>query len=472
MAASYTITPEMIRNLMSELNRRKLNLHSVLISVDGEIKYEEYRAPFNVDYNHRMYSVTKSYVAIAIGCLKDEGKLKLDDPIIKYFPDKLPEVVPEEMQKQTIRNMLMMNTCYTGFTWFLPGVVDRTAFYFAQKPTHPAGTLFHYDSTGSYVLGALVERLSGMKLIDYMKLKFLNELGGFEDAEILETADGVAWGDSALLCTTRAMEHFARFVMQGGNWNGKQLVDPEYMKEATSCQITNAENGCSLYNTYGYGYQIWMGEQGSYGFHGMGGQQVIIMPDKKLIFVCTGDNQYNMRYDDTLYDIVFRTLAPTNKKYESPSDMMVEEGVYTSDFADKINGVWYACKPNRQGITRFRFTFSGDEGVFEYVNAQGEKKLPFGFGHNVFGSFPQKGYSDQRGNVHDETSPFMLKCAVSACWREPQKLFLRVQIIDRYFGGTMMTFGFRDENTVGVVMHKVAEDFLQEYDGVFGAYRE
>ena len=460
-----------IQSLMNNLNRRQINLHSVLITRDGETLYEEYRAPYGPETPHRMYSVTKSFVAMAIGCLRDEGKLCLDDPIIKFFPDKLPEVVPEEMRKQTIRNMLMMSTCLSGVNWFLPGVTDRTRHYFAQTPTHPTGTLFDYDSTGSYVLGALAERLSGMKLLDYMRARFLDEIGGFENAEILETPDGTAWGDSALLCTPRALERFARFVMQDGRWNGKQLIDPEYVREARSLRITNRQNGARLYNTWGYGYQIWLTEQGGFSFHGMGGQHAICLPEQKLVFVCTGDNQYNNMYAEILYDEVFRALSPDAREYPSGSGLFTADGAETSDFAAEIDGAWFACKPNRMNIRRFRFVFEGSEGAFEYENAQGFKRLPFGLGHNVFGKFPQRGYSDQRGNVHDETSLFLYDCAVSGGWIEPKKLFLRVQIIDRYFGSTMMTFGFLDRNTVGVRMEKVAEDFLTEYYGWIGASR-
>ena len=470
---TYNLTKEMIQGLMSELNRKRINLHSVLITVDGETKYEEYRAPFAPEKNHRMYSVTKSFVSMAIGCLLDEGKLSLDDPIVRYFPDKLPKEVPEEMQTQTVRNMLMMNTCLADVLyWFRPEITDRTRLYFSYEPNHPAGTQFWYDSNGSYILGVLVERLSGMKLLDYMRLKFLDAIGGFESAEILETPDGTPWADSGMLCTTRALERFARFVMQGGTWEGKQLISEAYVREATSLLITNCQNGVEAYDTQGYGYQIWHTKQGGFFFYGMGGQYAICLPDKKLIFACTGDNQISHLYGDIIFDAFFRWLSPDETVTESPTEMCVQEGPVSSPFAEKIDGQWFECKPNDAGWTKFRIVFGEDGGTLEYVNAQGPKQLPFGLGKNAFGKFPQRGYSDQRGNVHDEASPFLYDCAVSGAWIEDRKLFLRVQIIDRYFGTVMMTFGFRDERTAGVCLVKKAEDFLNEYEGWIAAYRK
>ena len=72
-----------IRKILNELSRREINCHSILITEKGKTLYEAYYAPFTADMPHRMYSVTKSFVAMAIGCLVDEGKLTLSD---KLFP--------------------------------------------------------------------------------------------------------------------------------------------------------------------------------------------------------------------------------------------------------------------------------------------------------------------------------------------------------------------------------------------------
>ena len=213
-----------------------------------------------------------------------------------------------------------------------------------------------------------------------------------------------------------------------------------------------------------------MTEQGGFSFQGMGGQQVICIPDKKLIFVCTGDNQFNAMAGEILYDAVFDHLSPDEKVYRSPAHCMVQDGMKETALTKEISGKWFACNPNPSGITKFRLTFDGDEGVFEYENAQGEKKLPFGIGKNVFGKFPQRGYSNGRGNVHDENDPFLLGCAASAAWVDEKTLMLFTQIIDRYFGTLIMTFGFRGKDVCGFRMVKNAEDFLQEYNGTLFAY--
>jgi len=254
--------------------------------------------------------------------------------------------------------------------------------------------------------------------------------------------------------------------MDGGRWQGEQLISEDYVRAATRMQTTNDLDSNIRYNTYGYGYQIWMGEQDTFSFHGMGGQFAICSPKKDFIFVCTGDNQFNATAAETIFRAVFDHLIPDEPDdSETVFELPVAHGAAESDFAQEINGRTFACDENPMGVKWFRLEFDGGEGCFVYENAQGEKRLPFGMQRNRFGKFPQYGYSDDRGNVHDESSPFLYDCAVSAGWVEPKKLQIRVQIIDRYFGSLIISFGFRDANVVAVNMAKVAEDFLCEYDG-------
>ena len=118
---------------------------------------------------------------------------------------------------------------------------------------------------------------------------------------------------------------------------------------------------------------------------------------------------------------------------------------------------------NRMGITEFSLKFENDGGKLCYTNAQGYKELPFGINRNVFGKFPQLGYSDGVGGVYTNNG-FMYEDAVSATWLDDYKLMIYVQIIDRYLGNCNMTFAFNGDK-VTVVMRKTAEDFLHEYHG-------
>lgn len=481
------ITPEQagisskhVADFISFCERRSITMHSVLMIKGNSIFSENYWAPFHKDFCHRMYSQTKSYVGVAIGLLEEEGKLNLDDPMAKYFPERIDRELPEYLAKQTIREMLTMTTCGKGGRWFTAGDPDRTHLYFATwDGSRPAGTYFDYDSPGSQVLCSLVEKLSGKSLFDYLDEKIFRELGTFKTATILKTPCGDSWGDSALVCTPRDMASFARFVMNYGTWNGKRLMNEEYLRKATTKQVGNHRTGFDLYESHGYGYQIWMTERNGFSFNGMGGQYTICVPDKDFIFVCTGDNQGYPNFSQVLFSAVFdmivnnledkpleensaayKTLCETSKNLK----LRAMKGDLSSPYTEKINGREFVCNSNPMGITKFAFHFFEDSPCeFRYTNAQGDKTLYFKMGENHFGKFPQFGYSNEVGGQRT-TDGFLYNCAASAAWDDPSKLMLYVQVVDRYFGTLYMLFAFKGDE-VAVNMVKTAEDFFGEYQG-------
>ena len=139
-----------------------------------------------------------------------------------------------------------------------------------------------------------------------------------------------------------------------------------------------------------------------------------------------------------------------------------------SPFQKELSGKVYICDKSPTGITKFSFEFENNEGKLHYTNAQGDKTLNFGLGKNVFGKFPQFGYSDIHTGLPSENLDFMYDCAASAAWGEEKKLLLRVQIIDTFLGNMFAVFSFKDEIAT-VTMKKNAEAFLDEYQGEFTA---
>lgn len=478
MNQKYT---EAIGRFMHTLDRHELTLHSMLIWYRGELLFERYWAPYTRERPHRMYSITKTFISAGIGALLGEGKISLQDPIIKYFPDKLPDPVPKELQEMTIENMLRMQTCFYDIgNWFKPWVTDRTAYYFHCPVSKPAGTVFDYDSTGSYVLGALIERLSGKPLLEYLKEKFLNRIGGFENAEMLETPDGTAWGDSGLLCTSRDLLQFAKLVMNKGCWEGEQLLPRDYMENAVRPLVDTNIEFYVKYNTKGYGYKFWTTERNGFSMNGACNQHAICVPEKDFIVVCTGDcASKDSRTTDIYFRAVFEDLLDglegrEQESYPLPGENLAIEslrmGEKQSPMEARLQDAVFACKENPMGIERMSLHFEEEKVVLKYKNAQGDKELAFGRKENIFQKFPQLGYSNQRGNVHELTG-FMYDCACSCAWWDEQTLKLRVQLTDRYCGQLHVTMVFRDENTMGLRMFKKAEDCLREYEGVLGAYR-
>jgi len=479
------ISSKNVLEFIEVLEKSCAGTHGILMMKGNQIFEEGYYAPFHQDYCHRMYSQTKSFVGIAIGLLAEEGKLNIEDRMIDYFPDKIDSPVHPWLQRQTIREMLMMTTVGEPAWWFGAGEPDRVHLYLNRdKVKRPSGTMWEYDSAGSQVLAALVERLSGKSLLTYLKENLFDTMGTFQTAEILKTPNGDSWGDSAMICTLRDMASFGRLLMQKGNWEGKQLINEEYVKQATAKQVDNSNGPWGSVYRKGYGYQIWLIENG-FSFVGMGNQLTLCLPEKDLLFTIYSDDQGAEDRRAIIGRAFLSLIAEKISKDSLPEDqeafdklqeknnnlrLFALSGEKHSSLETEIAGKTYYCEENPLGMKEFAFSFEKECGTFAYENEQGKKEIRFGLNKNEFGYFPQLGYSDEYGAV-PTTNGFMYKDAVSACWTQPNRLNMYIQIIDRYFGNCVVTFSFREDD-VYCTFQKTAEAFLNEYNGTFLAHKK
>lgn len=340
------------------------------------------------------------------------------------------------------------------------------------------GTLFWYDTRGSSVLGAAVENVTGMSLMEYLNEKLFKKIGVSDESYCLKTPGGWSWGESGMILTPRDMLKIALFTMRLGKWNGEQILNEDYLRDATSNLISTDRSGVFGESNYGYGYLIWRQQQNSFFFNGMGSQFSICVPDKDLVFIYNADTQGNNIAKsviiDSFYDIVVDSMSEEPMpESENDYDEMKEycdslvlhhcKGDTHNAIVDKINNKTYIMRSNPMGITKLSFSFEGNVGKLNYTNAQGDKTLTFGMGYNEFGLFPQEGYSHEVIAV--EAPGHYYKCAASAEWQVSQKLHIAVQVIDEYFGRLDMFFDFKDETAFTVYMAKTAENFMKEYEG-------
>lgn len=270
-------------------------------------------------------------------------------------------------------------------------------------------------------------------------------------------------------------------LMHKGKWNGEEILSEEFVTDATSKLIDNNVCGINSWNTQGYGYQIWQTYDRSFLLYGMGCQFAVGVPDKDIIMIYNGDNQGIVNAEkevlENFFNMIVRrvdseTVEGTGynelMEYAKTLKLHTVSGKKHTQMADKINNVTYKMTENPMGITKMRFSINGDKGVLYYTNEQGDKELPFGMCENEFAIFPQKGYSDEVGS---KPSDKMYKCATSAAWVSESQLFMKVQVIDTYFGVLHMSVGFIDDK-IGVYMENTAEAFLNEYAGFAGGEME
>lgn len=471
---SLGIPAAAILNFIARIERDGINMHGFLLLRKGQIAAEGYWAPYSRESMHRMYSISKSFVSLAIGLMVDEGKLKLSDRAAAFFEEVVPENLHPYIAQTTIRDLLMMATPHSG-TSYTRHDRDFAATFFQKTPSHPPGTVFSYDTAATVILNTIVERISGVPFLEYMRDKVLDPIGFSKEAWCVKTPEGTSWGGSGVICTLRDMAKLAYVCMNQGRWGDAQLISEEYIREATSKQIDNSMTG-----NEGYGYQIWREKGNGFSFRGMGSQFAFCFPDQELLFACISNTQLMGPVASVLLNHAFReeifakikdhplsidqeANQALERKIESLS-IIPQQGSHSSSYMEKINGKWYQLYKNPMNITRLRFTFNGDEGVWEYENDSGLHQLSFGIGKKKAGVFPQTNYfGEQIGTEKGEG----YDCLVSGAWVEEHKFNLLVYITDDYLGTARMSFSFQ-EDEISVHMIKAAEWFLDEYTGFAG----
>ncbi|MFD0959077.1 serine hydrolase domain-containing protein [Paenibacillus chungangensis] len=474
---SFAASPEQlgvpssaILNFLKRIDREQICMHGFLMLRQGRIASEGYWAPYTEDSMHRMYSVSKSFVSLAVGLMIDEGKLRLDEKVARYFEDLIPEDLHPYLAESTVRDLLMMSTPHSS-TSYTRTDANFAKTFFLKKPSHPPGTLFSYDTAATVILNTIVERISGVPFLEYMRDRLLNPVGFTKEAWCIRTPEDTSWGGSGVICKLKDMAKLAYVCLNKGSWNGAQLISEDYICEATSKQIDN-----SLAGQYGYGYQIWIEQDSGFSFRGMGSQLALCYPQRELLFACISDTQgqadgeaaIRAAFREEIWAQIEDSPLPEDteayaklQNYIGNLQILPQRGERSSSYAQKIHGQWYILHNNPMGISRMRFMFNGDEGVWEYENASGAHRLAFGVGKNVDGPFPQNNYFGKQIGVIPGSC---YQCLASAAWVEEHKLNMLVYITDNYLGRFTASFAFED-NLISVHMLKTAEWFLDEYQG-------
>ena len=463
-----------IQKFLTRLENRGVAMHDALIMRHDTLVSETYWKPFDQKRFHRMFSTTKSFTSAAIGILIGDGKLQLNDRISDYFTDLLPGDLHPWTRQATIRDLLRMATSI-DITSHDDTTPDWAASFFHYPVSHIPGQIFRYDTSASSTLSILVERLSGMKMTEFLRERLFIPAGMSEDIRCILTNCGHDWGGSGLLCTPRDLMRFAQVCMRKGSWDGRQLIPEWYMTEATQKQIDNSMPNSVCDKKQGYGYQFWCLRRGAFATCGMGRQDAYCLPEKDLIVVLNADAQPIADAADSIYEAYWemvdsmsdQPLAPNPaaelslRAHSDSLALLCAKGATHSPTADRVSGLRYALSPNHLGFKNLSFTFKGNEGQLSYENATGAHTLGFGFGRQVMQPFPETHYYGEQigtpaGRGYD--------CFTSAAWCSENTLSLECRVVDIHVGTLYMQFAFT-ENTVTLYAIKYAEWFFQDYTG-------
>lgn len=404
---SVGISSKAIEHLLDKLESGFTEPHGLMIMVHGKICAEGWWSPYAPGIRHGLQSHTKTYAATAVGIAYTEGLLKLDDKVIDIFKDEAPANPSENLKKLTIHDVLRMGCGMDEMP--LPSK-NWIRDFLATPVNHVPGTTFMYNSTGSTLLGAIVRKVTGLGLHDYLKPRLFDKIGiDADNLRWLYMPDGMEIGGGGLFATTEDNLRLMKLYADGGVWNGERILAEDYVARATSLQNESATekrvNPEADDNFVGYGYQIWMCRpKGVYRADGAMGQFTIVVPDKDMIIAIT-ENASGAHWAQKSLDVIWEFLDevsgcdslaedtesstrlanrmgrlalpnPVFSPFSSNIDMIsgkeytVLEGKFVLDNPNMtfMNG----SKPT-SGISEFSLKFESDNCVLDYLQ-DGERK--------------------------------------------------------------------------------------------------
>jgi CubicO group peptidase (beta-lactamase class C family) len=288
-----------------------LEFHSAMILRNGKVVGEKWWGDNTPDKPHVMHSVSKSFTATAVGFAISEGLLKLDDKVISFFPDKLPNEVSPYLKNLKVSDLLTMSVGQAS-EGNVRTQTDWIKAFFEVPIVREPGTVFFYNSVATFMLSAIVQKVSGQKVFDYLTPRLFEPLN-IKDIHWEENPQGINTGGWGLYIKTEDMAKFGQLFLQMGKWNGKQILPVGWVEQASTAKIKSRPAGAPEDADYsnsewgeGYCYQMWRCKNNAYRADGAYGQYIIIMPDKNAVVAITA----NMTDMDKGIKLVWNHILP------------------------------------------------------------------------------------------------------------------------------------------------------------------
>jgi CubicO group peptidase (beta-lactamase class C family) len=348
--------------------------------------------PYQRPDPHVLFSLSKSFASTGIGLAIAEGKLSLDDTVLSFFPEDAPANPSDNLKAMRVRDLLAMNTGHHAdaiepFPYMDPDA-SPTRHFLSLPVAHKPGTHFVYNTPASFMLSAIVQKVSGTPLVDFLRPRLFEPLG-IRSPKWEATPKGVSLGGFGLSVTTEDIARFGQLHLQKGDWNGKRILPAEWVAAATARQVSNGSNPASDWEQ-GYGYQFWRCRHGVYRGDGAFGQFCVVMPEQDAVVAITSGTSDLQG----VLNLVWEHLLPGMKAGPVPADAASHDrltkklaslalrppaGKLISPTARRVSGRVYELPKNDDGIEAVAVQLAKEPALV--VTAGGrDYRVPLGLG--------------------------------------------------------------------------------------------
>ncbi len=374
-------------------------MNSFMLVRHGRVVAEGWWLPYAASTPHMLYSLSKSFTSTAVGFAVAEGKLGVDDPVLKFFPDEAPSEPSANLRVMRIRDLLRMNTGQqTEPSFWLDGDSALRETWVHRFLAHPVpfkpGTHFLYDTPATYMLSAILQKATGRTVLDYLEPRLFGPLG-IAHPTWTTSPEGVSAGGFGLSVRTEDIARLGQLYLRKGTWNGRQLLPAAWVAEATGLQTSNGSDPASDWEQ-GYGYQFWRCRHGAYRGDGAFGQYMIVLPEQDAVVAITSGVRDMQAVLNLVWDKLLPAFAPAPLAEDGASRAALRErlgtltvrvapGAPTSKLAARVTRVWYELPANDRGVRAVALDLSSKAPALLVRTATGESRTPLGIGSWVMG---------------------------------------------------------------------------------------
>jgi hypothetical protein len=270
-------------SFLEELDRIE-GLHSLMIVRHGRVIADGWWAPYEAGSNHELYSLSKSFTSTAVGFAVAEGKLSIDDEVLRFFPGDAPPEPSPNLKAMRVRDLLTMTAGHQDETSSAPDKITPKSFL-AHPVPHKPGTHFKYNTPATFMLSAIVQKVTGETVLDYLRPRLFEPLG-MAHPVWNTNSQGIPLGGYGLRVRTEDIARLGQLYLQRGVWNGRRLLPESWVELATSRQVSNGSNPKSDWDQ-GYGFQFWRCRHGAFRGDGAFGQYCVVLPEEDAVVAIT-----------------------------------------------------------------------------------------------------------------------------------------------------------------------------------------
>ena len=372
--------------------------HSIMIVRHGKVVAEGWWDPYGPDLRHTLYSTSKSFTSTAVGFAVTEKLMSVNDRVVSFFPDQLPDTVSSFLAEMTVRDLLTMSA---GQSPDPTGAIassdsdDWVASFLALPVVKEPGSVFLYNSMATFMLSAIVQKVTGEKVIDYLKPRLFEPLG-IRGMDWEVSPKGINTGGWGLRLKTEDMAKFGQLLLQKGSWNGKQVIPAEWVEEATTFKIDQAPDAPPEVKDasdwmQGYCYQFWRCRHNAFRADGAYGQYIIVMPDKDAVVAITAESPNMQDEINLVWNYILPSLndeaLPENREAADRLKGRLESLALplpgkTPDppHAGELTGKKFIFEENQQYFTSFSLDFRGDICIMNLAMGDDSFTIPLGRG--------------------------------------------------------------------------------------------